>query len=422
MNWQRVTEGAVTPTISVDNVTIENTGSALRVKDLGISTAKLAADAVTFAKMQNLTTDSLIGRDTAGTGDPESISVGGGLVFTGSGGIQTTAFTGDVTKALGGTALTLATVNSSIGTFNNITINAKGLATAGSNVAYLTSNQTITLSGDVTGSGSTAIATTLATVNANVGTFNSVTVNAKGLVTAASNVTAFTSPLTTKGDVHVYTTTDARLPIGSDEYHLIADSNQTAGMAWRIPTVMTDVRFFNQSVVNTAAKTTLTAATGKTFSSADVTEIVSSTSKLTQSMFNVSADVSCANAGDTLTITLNVVGGVAGGTVTAVQTHVITMAGTESATPLIIEAWGGWHDGVSGASAKASGQLLVFFGTTAVVSIYNAKPFSGATAIDASGTVNRFQMAVQWSTGRVTNSFSHRGGQAGIFSRGRANI
>src|SRR5690349_18080488 len=52
---------------------------------------------------------------------------------------------------------------------------------------------TITLTGDVTGTGSSTIATTLATVNANVGTFGSatasgvVTVNGKGLVTAASN-------------------------------------------------------------------------------------------------------------------------------------------------------------------------------------------------------------------------------------------
>jgi len=44
--------------------------------------------------------------------------------------------TGDVT---GATDLTLATVNSNPGTFNNITINAKGLATAGSNVSYLIS-------------------------------------------------------------------------------------------------------------------------------------------------------------------------------------------------------------------------------------------------------------------------------------------
>ena len=57
--------------------------------------------------------------------------------------------------------------------------------------SFLQSNQTITLSGDVTGSGTTAITTTLATVNANVGSFGSstaiptFTVNAKGLITAA---------------------------------------------------------------------------------------------------------------------------------------------------------------------------------------------------------------------------------------------
>ena len=58
---------------------------------------------------------------------------------------------------------------------------------------YLTGNQTITLSGDVTGSGTTSIVTTLATVNSNVGTFNNVTVNGKGLVTAASNVAYLTA-------------------------------------------------------------------------------------------------------------------------------------------------------------------------------------------------------------------------------------
>jgi len=54
------------------------------------------------------TTDVLLGRDTAGGGAGEEIAVGGGLAFTGTGGIQTSAFTGDVTKTAGGTALTIA--------------------------------------------------------------------------------------------------------------------------------------------------------------------------------------------------------------------------------------------------------------------------------------------------------------------------
>lgn len=56
-------------------------------------------------------------------------------------------------------------------------------------------DQTITLTGDVTGSGTGSFATTLATVNAGVGTFGSwtksaqITVNAKGLITGVTELT-----------------------------------------------------------------------------------------------------------------------------------------------------------------------------------------------------------------------------------------
>lgn len=73
----------------------------------GIGTV-LADDSITFAKVQEVSTDRLVGRDTAGTGNLEQISVGGGLEFSDSGSLRTSAFTGDVTKAAGGTALTIA--------------------------------------------------------------------------------------------------------------------------------------------------------------------------------------------------------------------------------------------------------------------------------------------------------------------------
>ena len=64
---------------------------------------------VTYAKLQNVSaTDRLLGRDTAGAGSIEELTVGGGIEFTGTGGIQTSAFTGDVTKSAGGTALSIA--------------------------------------------------------------------------------------------------------------------------------------------------------------------------------------------------------------------------------------------------------------------------------------------------------------------------
>lgn len=72
------------------------------------ATWTIDATSVTFGKIQNIATDRLLGRDTAATGSVEELTVGGGIEFSGAGGIQTSAFTGDVTKAAAGTALTIA--------------------------------------------------------------------------------------------------------------------------------------------------------------------------------------------------------------------------------------------------------------------------------------------------------------------------
>lgn len=85
------------PTATTLSGDVTNVGGAVTI----------ANDAVTFAKMQNISTDRLLGRDTAGTGDIEQLTVGGGIEFTGTG-IQTSAFTGDVTKSAGGTVTTIA--------------------------------------------------------------------------------------------------------------------------------------------------------------------------------------------------------------------------------------------------------------------------------------------------------------------------
>ena len=77
--------GAVTLDLNPDNTTIEVNSDVVRIKDLGVSTAKLADLAVTtlkladnnvtFAKIQDIATMTLIGRVAAGSGDPEQVTI-----------------------------------------------------------------------------------------------------------------------------------------------------------------------------------------------------------------------------------------------------------------------------------------------------------------------------------------------------------
>ena len=159
-------------------------------------------------------TDAL---DTSATGQTKSgqLTVSGGVVANLTGNASTAsalqtartiAHSGDITgsASFDGTAgitiaMTLATVNSNVGSFGgatqipSVTVNAKGLVTAASNNAIAAA----TLSGDIStvtvtpGSSSTI---TLNTVNSNTGAFGSsaaipvITVNGKGLITAVSTV------------------------------------------------------------------------------------------------------------------------------------------------------------------------------------------------------------------------------------------
>lgn len=130
--------------------------------------------------------------DTA-TGTVTSVSV---VTANGvSGSVATSTTTPAITLTLGAitpTSVNGNTITTGTGTLtlSTFTLTVAGTASvSGTN----TGDQTITLTGDVTGSGTGSFATTLATVNSNVGTFGSTTakrpqftVNAKGLITAAS--------------------------------------------------------------------------------------------------------------------------------------------------------------------------------------------------------------------------------------------
>ena len=229
-------------------------------------TLVIANDTISFAKMQNIASNRLLGRASAGSGDIQEITLGSGLVLTGStlelaaapapvwgaitgtlsdqtdlqtalnekistalssgniivgngGGVATAvAMSGDASISNTGAVTVTGIHSSTIPTLATGFLKYDGSAFVFDNSAFLTANQTITLSGDATGSGSTAITVTLPTVNSNVGTFNNVTVNDKGQVTAASNVSYLTAnqTITLSGDVTGSGTTSITSTIAND--------------------------------------------------------------------------------------------------------------------------------------------------------------------------------------------------------------
>ena len=105
---------------------------ALAVKNT-VAPADIDDKAATLAKLDDIASDRLIGRDTAGVGVPEAIRVVGGLEFSGAGAIQRSALTGDVTAAAGSDATTIANDAVTYAKMQNISDTDKvlGRSTAG---------------------------------------------------------------------------------------------------------------------------------------------------------------------------------------------------------------------------------------------------------------------------------------------------
>jgi len=119
------------------NIVVSSSGTIMTIDD----------DVVTFAKMQNIATDTLIGRDTAGTGDPEAITLGASLSMSGVQVLQRAALTGDVTATVNSNATVIANdvvTNAKLGNMAASTIKGRITASTG-DPEDLSGTQTTTL-------------------------------------------------------------------------------------------------------------------------------------------------------------------------------------------------------------------------------------------------------------------------------------
>lgn len=120
-----------------------------------------------------------------------------GRVTSGSvGGGGSITLAGDVTGSGTGTvSTTLSSTGVTPGTYTQVVVDTKGRVIDATSVTFLTSNQTITVSGDASGSGSTAIPLTLASTGVTPGTYTQVVVDAKGRVTSGSSAPVAAIPV-----------------------------------------------------------------------------------------------------------------------------------------------------------------------------------------------------------------------------------
>lgn len=204
--------GSFSSTLSASNLSGTNTGDQtitltgdVTGSGTGSFAATIAANAVTYAKFQQVAASSIVGNATGSLANATGITLGATLAFSGSA-LQTAAHTGDITTPANSFVTTLATVNANTGSFGSstaipsFTVNGKGLITAASTNAVIAPAGTLTgttLAATVVTSSLTSVGTI--TTGVWTGTTIAIANGGTGQTTATAAFDAL-SPMTTSGD------------------------------------------------------------------------------------------------------------------------------------------------------------------------------------------------------------------------------
>ena len=187
--------------------------SATAPINLSGNVISLNTNGVTYSFFQQVAAASLVGNPTGGLANAQGITLGSTLTFSGSA-LQTLALTGDVTSSANSFATTLATVNPNVGSFGgassvpNFTVNAKGLITAAGATAVIAPAGTLsgtTLASNVVNSSLTSLGT-LSALNVTGPSVLNGTVSAPALNTAGTIAGSLCR--TSAGDVLYVATTN----------------------------------------------------------------------------------------------------------------------------------------------------------------------------------------------------------------------